>query len=219
VYSFGYPAEVLFTREKSDISDFARALLEDVKAQRISQEDKRRPLVFLCHSMGGIVVKKAFNISVVDQERYGAIRSAVPAIVFFATPHRGSDYADFFTKVARVSNVPLTSTAGLTGKARYNLIKSLKKDSATLSDISIDFRHHTKEIKIFSFLEQNSTPPLKEKVVDDMSGRLDVDTETAIPMLGCDHRTICRFSGKEDTNYKKVLNILQEIATEATTSQ
>lgn len=51
-----------------------------------------------------------------------------------------------------------------------------------------------------------------------MSGRLDVDTETAIPMPGCDHRTICRFSGNEDVNYKKVLRILKEIAAESTNS-
>jgi hypothetical protein len=52
-----------------------------------------------------------------------------------------------------------------------------------------------------------------------MSGRLDVDTETAITMLKCDHRTICRFSGPKDVNYKRVYNMLEEITIAATASQ
>jgi hypothetical protein len=38
VYSFGYPAEILFTRGKSGITEFATALLEEVKAERKTQE-------------------------------------------------------------------------------------------------------------------------------------------------------------------------------------
>jgi len=218
IYSFGYPADVLFSREQSEIADFARALLEEVKGERVTKEHQRRPLIFVCHSMGGIVVKKAFNISVVDEDRYEIIRKAVPAIVFLATPHRGSDFADFFKGIAGLMNAPIIGTA-YTGKIRNDLIKSLSKHSTTLSAISQDFRRHTKDLKIFSFLETMSTPPLKVKVVDEMSGRLDVDTETSFPMPGCDHRTICRFSGNDDVNYKKVLRILKEIAIEATKSQ
>lgn len=145
-------------------------------------QHQQRPLVFVAHSMGGIIVKKvwnmlfphkswpqltaiqAFNISHVDNERYGAIRRAVPAIVFLATPHRGSEYTEFFAKLARVVNVPLSGTSRYTGKTRANLIKSLGKHSKTLSDISEDFRQHTEDRKIYSFLEQASTPPLHEKV-------------------------------------------------------
>ncbi|KAE8447059.1 hypothetical protein EG329_011194 [Mollisiaceae sp. DMI_Dod_QoI] len=219
VYSFGYPAEVYFSREKSQIADFARALLEEVKGERITKEHQRRPLIFLCHSMGGIVVKKAFNISVVDHDRYESIRKAVPAIVFFATPHRGSDYANFFAQFARIANVPLTVTARFSGRTRDELIKSLGKDSTTLSTISEDFRHHTKNLKIYSFFETECTQPLKDLIVGMSSARLDVPSETTFPMLGCDHRTICRFSGSDDPKYRKVFRTLQEIATEATNNE
>lgn len=103
----------------------------------------------------------------VDEERYGEIRKAVPAIVFFATPHRGSSHADFFANVARVANVPLTGTSRIYGTTRSGLIKSLGKQSKTLSEISMDFRHHTNGPpgpKFYSFYETCSTRPLEEKV-------------------------------------------------------
>lgn len=114
-----------------------------------------------------LILSQAFNISVVDEETYGDIRKAVPAIVFFATPHRGSSYADFFSNVARAANVPLTGTSRFSGKANSSLIKSLGNRSKTLSEISMDFRHHTSGPpgpKFYSFYEKCTTPPLNQMV-------------------------------------------------------
>lgn len=52
-----------------------------------------------------------------------------------------------------------------------------------------------------------------------MSARLDVHAENSFPMTNCDHRNICRFKGKKDPKHILVLDKLQEIATEAITSQ
>lgn len=57
VYSFGYDSQVLFTRANGDINTFARSLLANLVAVR-SGKLQSRPLVFLCHSMGGLVVKQ-----------------------------------------------------------------------------------------------------------------------------------------------------------------
>ena len=39
---------------------------------------------------------------------------------------------------------------------------------------------------------------------------MDIAGERIIPMQGCDHRTICRFTGATSEGYKTILNVLQD---------
>jgi hypothetical protein len=201
--------------------------------------------------MGGIILKKvvgpilatasylpasiqALNISVIDSTRYSNLRVSIPAILFLATPHGGSDSAAMFASLGDIVNLSLTGTSLFTGRVRSDLSKSLKKGSRELQSISRDFRHHTKDIQIYSFIEQSLTKGLKTRVglhllyglsdlhawqvVDDVSGSMNVDTEVVIPMANCDHWSICRFEKKDSDSYRKVLRVLQDVAIEDTNS-
>lgn len=48
------------------------------------------------------------------------------------------------------------------------------------------------------------------KIVDDTSGIMNIPSERIVPMPGCDHRSICRFSGHHSESYKRVSNVLQD---------
>ena len=39
---------------------------------------------------------------------------------------------------------------------------------------------------------------------------MDVAKERIVPMQGCDHRRICRFTGGTSEAYKTILNVLQD---------
>ena len=95
---------------------------------------------------------------------YDNIRTSVTAILFLGTPHRGSEEARFPLVLASIANVALAGTSRFVGSMRSDLIKSLEKDSKILKDISTNFRNHTRDIKIASFIEQNRTPPAKNRV-------------------------------------------------------
>ena len=53
------------------------------------------------------------------------------------------------------------------------------------------------------------------KIVDEASSVMAIPEEVIIPMQGCDHSRICRFSGKTSDGYKSVQGILKPWADEA----
>jgi hypothetical protein len=58
IMSYGYDSAVAFSKSTADITTFAEALLNELIARRDTSVEKTRPIVFICHSLGGIVFKK-----------------------------------------------------------------------------------------------------------------------------------------------------------------
>ena len=59
IMSYGYNSETVFTQSVEDITDTAMILLERLTSKRQEVEERTRPIMFISHSLGGIVVKKA----------------------------------------------------------------------------------------------------------------------------------------------------------------
>jgi hypothetical protein len=69
IMSYGYSSAVQFSKSVAGIETFAEQLLEDLMSWRNSLAEQARPIVFICHSLGGIVfkqVKQHPNIQVRD---------------------------------------------------------------------------------------------------------------------------------------------------------
>ena len=58
IMSFSYDSTVQFSKSTSDIFTFADQLLEHLLAARQRAGEESRPIVFICHSLGGIVFKQ-----------------------------------------------------------------------------------------------------------------------------------------------------------------
>lgn len=60
IMSFGYNSAVALSKSIGDISTFGEQLLNKVLQKR-PESQRNRPIIFVCHSLGGIVLKRVFN--------------------------------------------------------------------------------------------------------------------------------------------------------------
>ncbi|KAK7534407.1 hypothetical protein IWX49DRAFT_638774 [Phyllosticta citricarpa] len=206
ILTFGYNADFSSRTPArvSNITSFAKELLSEMRRGRCSKGEPLRigkaPILFVVHSMGGLVVKKAYLLGQNDKE-YKDIVKSVSGVVFLSTPHRGTDLAKILNRILLIS---LRSPKGF--------VQDLVKTSTTIEDVNEQFRHIAPKLLIYSFYETWATAigPTKIKILEKESSVLGYPSEISIP-LDADHHDVCKFSSPQDSNYKTVLNTLKDI--------
>ena len=81
-----YNATVLYGKDRSAFIAKAIGLLEEIRADR-DDEDKH-PIIFLCHSMGGLLVEQAL-VMAHSNPLHVPIKDVTSGLIFFATPQEG----------------------------------------------------------------------------------------------------------------------------------
>jgi len=105
IMTFGYDADVVrfWTIASSNrLDDYGKSLAYALLDQR-AQVD-RRPIVFIAHSLGGLVCEEALNLSNKRQDLASIVPSTL-GIIFMGTPHGGSHLASWGSTVAKYVNV------------------------------------------------------------------------------------------------------------------
>ncbi|KAK8075532.1 hypothetical protein PG997_010195 [Apiospora hydei] len=164
-----------------------------------------RPIIFLAHSLGGIIVKEMLaHCDNSENERHQNIVASTAAIMFFATPHRGSKDLASYGEVAR-------KAASILLDANSALLDSLGLKTTDLERSQAAFprlwRKHKFRVKTFQEATRLSAVNigiLNEKVVPDYSSRLDDPLEEAEVLPG-DHRDIVRVTSSSDPKYKAII--------------
>ncbi|TAQ83812.1 hypothetical protein B7494_g7860 [Chlorociboria aeruginascens] len=206
VFTFGYNADFSIQHHQMSILDFSKDLLFRMKTFSSVQDPQeypigKYPIVFVMHSMGGLVVKKAYIIGRSD-DQYSEITSNIRAMLFLATPHKGSAFAEMLNNILR-------STPKFSAKS---YVSELEKSSNLLQDINEQFRTACNNIELVSLYETQKTSmgmgTKKLMVVDKQSAVLGYPTETS-SALNADHHSITKFVNTEDTNYVHVRNVLK----------
>ncbi|KAE8446926.1 hypothetical protein EG329_011557 [Mollisiaceae sp. DMI_Dod_QoI] len=221
VLTYGYDSQVSkFFKgpaNQSGILAHGESLMRALEVQR--RGCRQRPIIFLVHSLGGIILKQALfrskNAMEEDQDLRDIYQSTY-SIIFFGTPHRGSSYAQMGV-LAR----DIAVAAGF--DARDSLIRSLKPDAEVLSFLRDEFARmlYDRAFKIYSFQEGQGFKgiySLSRKIVDDESSRLD-DAREGRDFINANHMMMCRFRDKNDEGYNKVKSVvskyMDEIQTQA----
>ena len=198
IHTFGYDSN--WNKESTlNIHDFAKSLLGSIKDCPAIPRGSEAPIIFVAHSMGGLVVKKAFILACQFKE-FESIAARVKAIFFLATPHRGSDLAQMLSRI-------LSITLG----ARP-FVTDLQRNSLATQAINDEFPQHCSQLQIHSFYE---TRPMhygvgKGLVVSKDSATLCLPNERT-EYLNANHREVCKYSDASDHNYITVRNAIAAV--------
>ncbi|KAJ9639626.1 hypothetical protein H2204_003696 [Knufia peltigerae] len=208
IMTFGYNAHFSAISHGAEnilnISDFAKDLLFSLKFA--TGEGQRAlnigsiPIIFVAHSMGGLVVKKAFILGQHD-EHYRDLIQAISALVFLSTPHRGSNLAEALNKILSACILTL---------APKEYVSELRINSPTLQEINEQFRNLAPKLSIVSFFEtlKTSIGLSRMMVLQKDSSILGYPGEISKP-LDADHHDVCKYTSHQDPNYISVRNVLK----------
>ncbi|KAL2024346.1 hypothetical protein VTK56DRAFT_8828 [Thermocarpiscus australiensis] len=191
LHSYGYNSDWT-TRKESylTIHDFGQALIADVYNSPSLRKNGDTPIIFVAHSMGGLVVKKAYLLATHDPT-YMAIARRIHTMFFLGTPHRGSDSA----QIARI----VRYSAGYGVKA---FVDDLVPGSAALDQINDEFRHVCSNVRLWSYFEgvPTSFGLISSLVVEKESAILGLPGEH-VQYMDADHRHLCKFESPISQNY------------------
>ncbi|KAK8139498.1 hypothetical protein PG984_002878 [Apiospora sp. TS-2023a] len=140
---FGYDARVI---SKSPISktvyNHAEALVGDLVRLRRESKTEKRPIIFIAHSLGGIVLKSVRYPQRPPSSRadiqYRSIKLSTHGICFFGTPQQGVDGTSIPTLALNVASI-----YSHTNTKYYNLLKRnsdwLQEQCSLYLAIAMDF--------------------------------------------------------------------------------
>ncbi|KFY10202.1 hypothetical protein V491_07769 [Pseudogymnoascus sp. VKM F-3775] len=203
VLAYGYEAENL-SSSRDNTADrtlpYATTLIAALCAERELSNASERPIIFICHGFGGILVKRALAFSSRSRSKHVEHRRSIYVstygIIFMGTPHNG------MSKEAIQAQGPWKNK--ITGLNQFQL--GLRKQSEVLRDIADQFAPLMKNFSIYYFWEQTETSTAMGKIyiVDEHSAAPAQDNVDRSGIMAT-HSGMVKFSSSADTGYRVIL--------------
>ncbi len=194
-----------------------------------------RPIVFVAHSLGGLMVKAMLEREWISRGDKSRILSQTKAVVFLGTPHSGSSLANLAETLAKgaISGTGMLGMALATSLGAPMLFpgcsvgnklakwilgpsattKSLKDDNPELFDLMRSYRKIARERSIET-LPCFETVRYKGTIVVSQSSA-DPGLGDSVAIMGADHATICKPSSGDSPVYRMVRWVIVRAATKA----
>lgn len=162
----------------------AQNLINDFTILRRTTRSPGRPIIFVAHSLGGLVCQEALLVCLNPTEEYHRdILASTRGVAFLGTPHAGSSLQKFASAVADIINLcPIK-------KPNKDILEVLNRHSQVLANIKDGFltmvrtrkENHLPTIRLHTFVEE-------------------------LPVTALGHVSICSFANIYNT--KQYLNYL-----------
>ncbi|KAL4982522.1 hypothetical protein BDW68DRAFT_182459 [Aspergillus falconensis] len=193
------PKEAFLNRNsKSRVRTFTcgESLLNDLDDARSTSPN--RPIIFIGHSLGGIVIKYALKHAKA-RSQFANLLKSTQAIIFFSTPHQGTHteaWDAFFASLGRAD------------LQEFEVVEELKQWSNMLAELTSEFGELAPGFQMTTFYESEETNGVL--VVPEGSARMGQKTER-MRGLNANHTNICKFT-ETDGNWPAVSGRLDAIA-------
>ncbi|KAK9424355.1 putative DUF676 domain-containing protein [Seiridium unicorne] len=200
IYAYGYESGSLLggsTDPALNIATLWESLLNDLKTTT-ELDGKETPLILIGHSLGGLVMKKAYilardrstsatNGQHLDHNFYKRVR----CMFFLGTPHRGSASLASVGKALEFYG------------ARRAIVADLSAGSITLQVLNEEFACSSGHLQIYTFFES-----LKTKLGTTSAMIVERNSAVLAQQIDAEHRGICKFNDSHDPNYLKLRDSL-----------
>ncbi|OBT77481.1 hypothetical protein VF21_05279 [Pseudogymnoascus sp. 05NY08] len=127
---YGYDTQLHGSTSFQDLEALASSLRASIAAQRtlgsIDAKSRTVPLVFIAHSLGGLIVKEAIIQMKNDREHPDLLESIYSAL-FFGVPSQGMEVASLVPMVAGQPNQALLHTLGKESQLLRNQLRDFPK--------------------------------------------------------------------------------------------
>jgi len=208
VLTYGYNASAASFYGSSSVDRIqqqAQTFVAELQADRSLEGCSHRPIIFICHGLGGVLLKKALAYSASRRsknvEHLNSIFISTFAIMFFGTPHNGTDKSNWL--------VPMSHEGVATKFRESELLSVIEKDSETLQQITEEFAPLMKQFHIFFFWEE------LESTFGEWAGFV-VEEYSAAPMLDdteragihATHSQMVKFFDTSSSSFRTVIEAL-----------
>lgn len=209
IITYGYDAYVVrgVTKVASGnrLIDHATNFLNDLSTDRAIENASSRPIIFVAHSLGGLVCKEALLLSRNNPEPHlKSLFTSTKAVAFMGTPHTGSWMADWSTILA--------TALGIVKSTNKSLLEILETDDQFLESIQVGFlsmirglQREGRQLEITCFYEELPLPVIGRKVVSKDSATFAGYNPISIH---ANHRNMVKFASEYENGFKRLLGEL-----------
>ncbi|KAK6350003.1 hypothetical protein TWF696_006255 [Orbilia brochopaga] len=224
ILSYGYDTKVTswFEGATSNMihhhSETMVSRLHNFRSRKIDGKNStERPIIWIGHSLGGILIKRALIYSnscgVDHNERLRSIKVSTQGILFMGTPHMGSD----LVKWGSLARKLLSFFPGM--RLDSTMLSMLGQNSETLQNINTLFTGVASSFEIVYFYEELETllpTGQHEIIVPYSSAIVDSPNTEKIGVHGT-HHTMVKFRDESSPGYSDVAGILRQMVDNAIT--
>ena len=228
IFTFGYPSSSLLSDKNAHIKLYAEKLLSDLETVEAGKDNRK--LVFIAHSYGGFLVKRALVLAENDLRYSDIVRNTLLVFLFgtpevFRTPYLSSYPSSFDLGDLLDLYLEGLGATTLKGRARCCLLETLKANTGSLPQLTDAFNEFEERqtnrgfpsMHILRFDERGATMSNGRTVsgtIKSLSSYrltlclIQIDDENApfknrLSRRGCgNHTEMCQFKSKGDFDYE-----------------
>jgi pimeloyl-ACP methyl ester carboxylesterase len=192
IWSLGYEVEPFKWKGNSmPLADRATNILDLLDSYGMGD----RPLVFITHSLGGLLVKQMLR-NARDYGKWSAIASQTKGIVFLSTPHSGSDMASWIQHIGGILRTTVS-------------VEELEAHHSRLRELNLLYRNDEQfsQIPMLVYCETRSTHSIL--VVNQTSADPGIKGVIPIPM-DFDHIYICKVADRKSQIYRQIKRFIEK---------